>query len=158
MFLMTDTSWIKCGKPASGQHSWSYTTYTVVEILVATRHHHNSLLSPYGNQEILKSLVTKIGARCRWEWVKVEEMEGTPSGAKNAVIVIFITVRYLLIRRLLEADTRQQVSMRVAHKRLNTTRGREQIGCLPGIGMFKETQAEERGEIMLNLQRNRNLT
>lgn len=46
--------------------------------------------------------------------------------------------------------------MRVAHRRLDGTRGREQIGCLPGIGMFKETQAEERGEIVLNLQHNRN--
>ena len=46
MFLITDTSWIKCGKPASGQHSWSYTTYTVVEIPGATCHHHNSLWEP----------------------------------------------------------------------------------------------------------------
>lgn len=66
-------------------------------------------------------------------------------------------MRYLLIRRLLHTDPRQQVSMRVAHKRLDETRGTDQIGCLPGIDMFKETQVEERGEIVLNRQHNRNL-
>lgn len=29
--------------------------------------------------------------------------------------------------------------------------------CLPGIGLLKEIQAEERGDFVLNLQHNRNL-
>lgn len=35
--------------------------------------------------------------------------------------------------------------------------GQHSFGCLAGIDLFKDIQAEERGEIVLNIQHDRNL-
>ena len=93
------------------QTHWSLVIISIVEQLVV---HYISQLRPYRNQDVVKSLVTRAAEWCWWTKVKIEEMEGAlgqSSTNENCGVYVCITMRYLLIRRLLQADPRQQVSI-----------------------------------------------
>ena len=111
----------------SSQTHWSLVIISIAKQLVV---HYTSLPRPYENQDVVKSLVTRIAKWCRWTKVRVEEMEGAPRQSsidENCSVYICITMRYLLIRRLLQADPYQQISIQLLDKKLDGAKGRSQI-------------------------------
>ena len=62
--------------------------------------------------------------------MRIEEIEGAPrqnSTDENCGVYVCIIMQYLLIRRLLQADPRQQVSIQLSDKKLNNAKDRSQI-------------------------------
>ena len=85
----------------SSQTHWSLVVISIAKQLVV---YYISLPRLYGNQDIVKSLVTRIVEWCRWTKVRVKKIEGAPRQSStdgNCGVYICITMRYLLIRWLL---------------------------------------------------------
>lgn len=108
----------------SKETHWSLLVISIPEQLVV---HYSSLPQPHGNQDIVRGLATKIADWCRWTKVTFQDMDEAPQQSStdgNCGVHVCITMRYLLIRRLLQANPRQRVSVQLSRKKLDGVKGR----------------------------------
>lgn len=109
------------------QTHWSLLVISVAQQLAL---HYTSKPAPYGNQDLIQGLLLKIKKWYGWTRITCQEMDKYLEQSKtrgNSGVGVCITMRYLLLRRLLQASQSQKVSMDIGHKKLDEQRGRKQI-------------------------------